>query len=204
MKTAALVMLTLMIIGCDAQITGMAVSHPEAKQMKVLFIVAQKDFRDEELSEPRKALEKAGHLTRVASITTDTAIGMMGSKVTPDLAIADANASDFDMVVVVGGKGAPELAKHPEVKALIQEFDSQQKFVTAICIGPTILAQAGVLKGKRATVYSTDEAIVQIEDAGAVYLNEAVVRDGRIITACGPTAARDFGSELVTVLNDKL
>jgi protease I len=202
MRTVLFLMLCLVVVGCTAQITGMAISQPEAKHMNVLFIIAQKDFRDEELAEPKKALEKAGHSTRIASLTTATATGMMGMKVTPDMSVANVSVDDFDMVVVIGGKGAPSLADYPEVLKLLQDADRDHKFVTAICIGPTILAKAGILSGKRATVFPTDEAIAQIEDGGAVYLNEAVVRDGKIITANGPAASHEFGAELVSALSE--
>jgi len=167
---------------------------------KALFIIAQKNFRDEELSKPKQILERAGYGVDVASITTDTATGMLGGVVRPDLAVRDADITDYDMVVVVGGFGAPELAKHQEVIDLLALAEDKGKKLGAICLGPMVLAKAGVLQDKRATVYKTKESVAALEQGGAVFVDQSVVVDNDLVTANGPGAAEAFGNELVKLL----
>jgi len=166
------------------------------KKGKILFVVAQKDFRDEELSKPKKILDDAGYATRVASITTDFAYGAMGAKIKPDLAVKDAKAEDYEYVVVVGGSGAPKLADYPEVLELL----GNAKKVAAICAGPMVLARAGVLNGKNATVFKSQELLDALEQGGANFLDKSVVVDGTTVTANGPGAAEEFGKKMLEVL----
>jgi len=214
MKLELIVVLAFFLIaGCarESQITGTTVKNtvndgpqtrapPSEPGKNVLFIIAQKDFRDEELTQPRAILEEAGHKVRVASPTGETATGMLGLTVRPDLAVKEANLDDYDMVVVVGGTGSPELANYPEVLNLISSAYDAGKPIGAICLGPMVLAKAGVLRGKRATVSSSAESLTALAEGGAVVTYDPVARDGNIITANGPGAATAFGNELARVL----
>jgi len=170
---------------------------------RVLFIIAQNNFRDEELTIPRRVLGNAGIPSDVASLTTDTATGMFGLEVMPDVRVIDVQLDKYTMVVVVGGSGALDLAEREEVTGFVHEADQQGKLLGAICLGPTVLAQAGVLEGKRATVWSSAvsrESIKTLEDNGALYVHEPVVVDGRIVTAWGPDKAQGFGEKLVEMI----
>jgi len=167
---------------------------------RVLFIIAQKNFRDEELAKPKQILESAGYECKVASITTGVAQGMLGARVKPDLAVKDARIDDYDLVVVVGGPGSPELASHEEVMSLLRAAKEKNKVIGAICLGPMILAKAGVLEGRKATVFKTSESLSALESGGAVLVDQSVVVDGRVVTANGPGAAEGFGNELVKLL----
>ena len=127
----------------------------------------------------------------------------MESEVEPDIAVKDADLSKYKSVVLIGGPGAPTLGDHSEVLELIKEADGQGKVVAAICISPTILAKAGVLEGKKATVWNEDgKQAGVIESAGAEFVDEPVVQDGRIVTANGPAAAKAFGRKIVEVVGD--
>ena len=95
-------------------------SEPSQPLGKVLFIIAQASFRDEELLKPQQILEKAGYGTDVTSLTTDHAMGMMGTIIKPDLAVRDVNLDDYIMIVVVGGSGAPSLARSADVINLLK------------------------------------------------------------------------------------
>ncbi len=168
----------------------------------VLFIIAQENFRDEELTEPKQALEAAGAKVTVASISTDEARGMLGMRIKPDIAVRDVNTAEYDMLVVVGGSGSPKLAEYPEVLNVIKRFDEQGKPIAAICLAPYVLAKAGVLGDKRVTVYPADFALAELRRANATYVEEAVVVDGRLITADGPQSAKRFGEEIVKLLSE--
>ncbi|MBW2990642.1 DJ-1/PfpI family protein [Candidatus Woesearchaeota archaeon] len=167
---------------------------------KVLFIIAQIGYQDKELGTPKEIVENAGYKAEVASLTTDTASGALGGRLKPDLAVKDANIDDYDLIVVVGGPGSPELAKHNEVLNLLSQAKENNKKLGAICLAPMVLAKAGVLQGKRATVFKTSESIAALEQGGASLEEKDVVVDTDLVTANGPGAAQDFGDELVRLV----
>ena len=167
---------------------------------KVLFIIAQQNFRDEELETPKRILEENGVQTTIASITKNEAVGMLGARVQPDIAVRDTNPDDYDALIVVGGSGSPRLADYPEVLSIIRRFDEQKKLIAAICLAPTVLAKAGILNGVTVTVYPTDWSIATLQKYGANYTKEHVVVDGRIITADGPESAEEFGKKILEIL----
>jgi len=169
---------------------------------RVLFIIAQKNFRDEELLHPKKILEDGGYQCDIASITREPAVGMLGAQVKPDLAVKEAKIDDYDAVIVVGGSGSPTLAEHEEVLRLLQEAAANKKIIGAICLGPMVLARAGVLAGKKATIWCSPskKEVSYLEDGGAQFVEQDVVQDGNIITANGPHAANEFGKTILKAL----
>ncbi|UZE92349.1 MAG: DJ-1/PfpI family protein [Methanosarcinales archaeon] len=168
---------------------------------KVLILIAPKDFRDEEFQESFDACKNAGFDVTVASLTTDVCVGMFGVRVTPDCGIDEVDASQFDAIIVVGGSGTPVLKQYPKVLQIIQNAAAQNKILAAICLGPIVFAKAGVLRGKRATVFSS--GVSEIKSGGAEYVPEPVVIDGNLITADGPDAAARFGETVVKALTNK-
>lgn len=167
-------------------------------EKRVVMVIAQKNFRDEELEEPKTILQRNGISVTVASAAKRTAVGKLGAVVQPDAALADINAGDFDAVVFVGGGGAAQYFDDPAALGLAGAAYDACKVVAAICIAPVILARAGLLKGKRATVFPEDsDAIAAV---GAQYTGKPVEVDGKIITANGPAAAGAFGTALVKAL----
>ena len=170
---------------------------------KVLMIIAPKNFRDEELLHPKQELEKAGIEVIIASKTLGLAKGMFGATVRPDLTLGEVRVRDYDAVVFVGGIGSSVYFDIKEAHSIANEAYGLGKKVCAICIAPVTLANAGLLKGKRATVWSspTDDSYVRmIEAKGAKFTDKPVEVDGDIITARGPEAAREFGRILVREL----
>lgn len=168
---------------------------------KILMIIAKAKFRDEEYLEPRKALESEGAAITVASSSLDTAEGMLGLKVKPDVLIGSVKEQDFDGVVFVGGGGSKEYFDSPVAHNLAREFHDHGKLTSAICIAPAILANAGLLKGKKACSFPSSEPALKTH--GAVLTGEDAVRDGKIVTAVGPEAAKKFGQKLIEVLSGK-
>jgi protease I len=163
----------------------------------VLAVVSPKEFRDEELFEPRAALEARGARVVVASAGRARASGMLGGHVDPALALEDCRAADWDAILIVGGIGAPHaLWGSAPLHALVREMYAQGKIVAAICLSGAVLANAGVLEGKRATVFRTDRSLAALRAGGAIYVAEPVVRDGQVITAEGPAAAKRFAAAI--------
>jgi protease I len=170
---------------------------------KIAIIIAFRDFRDEEYFIPKEVLEKAGAEIKTASTELGTAIGSQGGEAGVDIKLADLNVSDFDAVVFVGGGGAPKYLDNETSYKIAKDAVSQGKVLAAICIAPTILAKAGVLSGKKATVWSSplDKSAIKIlKENNVVYQDESVVVDGRIITANGPGAAEEFGQKIIEAL----
>lgn len=167
---------------------------------RVLFVIAPERFRDEELSVPSAAIERAGHSVTVASSRACTASGMLGAKVQA-AAIAECAGQEWDAVVVVGGSGSPDHLWNLEpLLNIIRRLFAAGRPVAAICLSGAVLARAGVLSGKKATVYATSRAISELKRGGATYVEEPVVVDGSIVTASGPEAAPAFGAALVQLL----
>jgi len=165
---------------------------------KVLMIIAPKNFRDEELLRPKEILEKAKANVTIASKGVKTAKGMLGSSVSVDLDLSQVNVKDYDAIVFVGGTGAEVYFNDSKALKIAKEAYEQDKVVAAICIAPSILANAGILEGKQATAFPSEAS--NLEANGARYTGEAVTIDGRIITAKGPEAASQFGNAIAKAL----
>ncbi len=170
---------------------------------KVLMIVAFRDFKDEEYFIPREILEKAGAKIMVASDKKGVAFGAAGGEANVDLTIDEVAADDFDAVIFIGGSGAQKYIDDSRCHNIVRGVVEKKKVLAAICIAPAILARAGMLSGKKATVWSSpmDKTAIKIlEKNGAKYMKEPVVVDGKIITANGPGAAEEFGRKIVEVV----
>lgn len=165
---------------------------------RVIMIVANRNFRDEEYKMPREILESQGIEVKVASSSMHTCRGMLGTMVLPDMLITDVNVLDYDAVIFVGGSGASEYWNDPTALSIAKECNIENKLLCAICIAPVTLANAGVLRGKKATVFSSEAG--KLKDKGANYTGSDVEVDGKIITANGPTAAAKFGETIASLL----
>lgn len=165
---------------------------------KAVLVIAEKNFRDEEYLVPKGLLEEAGIEVLTASTTKNQAEGKLGARVQPDILLTEVEPAEIDALVFIGGGGSSQYFDDPAVHTLAQETASAGKLLAAICIAPVILARAGLLKEKKATVYI--DGVEELRRAGAVYTEKPVVTDGRLLTANGPEAAEAFGRELVTLL----
>jgi len=177
-----------------------------SKKKTAVMIIAFRDFKDEEYFFSKEVLEKAGVEIVTASDELGTAIGVSGAEAEVDLFIEDLTVENFDAIIFIGGPGALKHLDNEVSYNIAQEALSRDKVLGAICISPVILAKAGVLKEKKATVWSDalDKSPIRIlENNGAIYDSEDVVIDGKIVTANGPAAAEAFGEALVEVLQEK-
>lgn len=168
------------------------------EKSKILLVVAPQNFRDEELAEPKKVLEESGARVEVASKGAREATGMFGATVSINKDINEARVDDYDAIVFIGGTGASVYFNDQTALNLAKTAFEKGKVVGAICIAPSILANAGVLSGKQATAFSSEAENLRAK--GAQYTGEAVTVDGKIITARGPEAATEFGKKLAEAL----
>jgi len=169
---------------------------------KVLMIIASQNFRDEELLKPRDLFIKEGMEVVLASSSLEISRGMLGATVKPDILINNIKVEDFEAIIFVGGTGASEYWNNPIAHKIVKEAVSLNKLICAICIAPVTLANAGILDGKKATVFRSE--VKAIKRKGAIYTGKAVEVDGNIITAEGPQAAEEFGKTIINLLLKKI
>jgi protease I len=165
---------------------------------RVLMVVAPERFRDEELFDTRAVLESRGHSVVVASTHAGECPGSRGGRVLAEAVLGDQRAADFDAVVFVGGGGSKLLWRDEDALRLAREAQAGAKVLGAICLAPVILANAGVLRGKNATVAGTEAKTIEAQ--GATYSGPGVTVDGNIVTANGPKSSTAFGESIAGLL----
>ena len=163
------------------------------------MIIASSNFRDEEYKEPREILEAQGAKVTVASSTLKGGRGMLGLFVQPDILLNQVEVKDYDAILFIGGSGSSEYWNDKTAHGIAQEAVKQDKVLGAICIAPVTLANAGVLKGKKVTVWPSEG--MRIRNLGIQYIPSSVQVDGKIITADGPKSAKAFGEAIVKTLS---
>lgn len=173
------------------------------KNKNILMIIAHRGFRDEELLTPKKIFEGAGANVVIASTSLTPATGMFGAKATPNILLKDADINKYDAVIFVGGSGSEVYFGDPTAHSIAKNAHAANKIIGAICIAPGILANAGILKGRKATIWAGDTKYVNVLRGNNVnYTGEAVTKDGKIITANGPEAAEQFGNDIAKAINN--
>lgn len=161
---------------------------------KALFVIAPKDFKDVEYLTPKQILADGGVETITASLEKQ-AIGIDGAKIEVDLLLDEVNEI-YDAIIFIGGPGSKIYFENTKAHELIKKHNQEGKIIAAICIAPTILANAGILQGKKATIFPGFDK--NLKDAN--YTGEKVTVDNNIVTASDPTAAGLFGLELLKKL----
>ena len=187
-----MILLLLLLGGCDP-------ATEPSQQLKVIMIRAPQYYCDEELFHIRAALAKKNIGLVVASTTTAEALGeRLGVKIKPDITIHEVDIKEFVGIVIGSGTGCKEsLWQNENLREIVKLAYAQNKFVAAGCNAPVVLARAGILKERRATVFSNNENIMELKNAAAVYKNEPVVVDGNIITSRDLMALKDFVEAIV-------
>jgi protease I len=170
---------------------------------KIAIAIAYRNFRDEEYEVPHKIFEELGADVRTFSDELGVAQGVDGMEVSVDAKLVDLDVTEFDAIVFVGGPGTLEHLDVSESYQIAKDAITKNKILSAICVAPEILAKAGVLQGKKATVWTSSlnkDAQRVLEQNGAIYQSDSLVVDGKIITADGPEAAEEFANKIVDVL----
>jgi protease I len=170
-----------------------------------ILIVAADGFEEWELFGPREILQKRGAEVVLASLKLDpiqaTVHDDPGKTIRPDLTVDEANADDFDALILPGGVRNPDtLRLHGNVIELIRAFDRQGKPIGAICHGPWLLIEADLLRGRTATSWPSIRT--DLRNAGANVVDEAAVTDGNIVTSRNPGDVEAFTNALVDLIED--
>jgi protease I len=189
---SAMILPPLLLGGCDP-------ATEPSQQLKVIMVRAPQYYCDEELFHIRAALAKKNVGLVIASTTTAEALGeRLGVKIKPDITIHEVDIKEFVGIVIGSGTGCKEsLWQDENLREIVKLAYAQNKFVAAGCNAPVVLARAGILKERRATVFSNNENIMELKNAAAVYKNEPVVVDGNIITSRDLMALKDFVEAIV-------
>jgi protease I len=170
----------------------------ESAMQKTLLTFVDDLYEDLELWYPRLRLEEAGYALRMAALELKIYKGKHGYPAKADLLLSKARSADFCGLLIPGGFMPDKLRRGPKVLSLTREFSEQGKLVAFICHGGWIPISAKILKGKRATgsLGIKDD----LENAGAIWVNEPVVVDGNLISSRTPVDLAPFARAMVDFL----
>ena len=167
-------------------------------------VLATDGFEYSELTEPKRLLEEAGaEVTVIAPGDARQIKGWKGGdwagSVPVDMKLEEADASDFDALVLPGGVINPDkLRTQPAAVKLVQAFAEAGKTVAAICHGPWTLINAGQVDGRKVTSWPSLRQ--DLENAGAKWEDREVVRDGNLITSRKPDDIPAFANAVIDAL----
>jgi protease I len=169
------------------------------KDVRVAFLVTD-GFEQVELTEPKKSLEEAGAKTFIVSPKQDKVKGWQktdwGDEFEVDIPLDQAKVENFDALVLPGGQINPDkLRTMDEAISFTKSFFDHGKPVGAICHGPWLLIEAGVLKGRKCTSYHSIKT--DIKNAGGNWVDEEVVVDRGLITSRKPDDIPSFNARII-------
>ncbi|MGC8202531.1 type 1 glutamine amidotransferase domain-containing protein [Aliiroseovarius sp. PTFE2010] len=165
-----------------------------------ILIIATNGFEQSELEFPRDQLRVKGASVHVATPDGQAIKGWEGSdwgrEAEADLKISDAKVDDYDAIVLPGGQINPDILRtKPEAVELVKAFFDAGKTVAAICHGPWLLVEAGVVKGRDVTSYPSIKT--DVVNAGGTWHDKDVVTDKGLITSRNPGDLKAFVSKIV-------
>jgi len=211
----------LFITGCSANVksnigqnTGKQTNQNQQNiqgenMKKIAMIISPKGYQDVEFGTPYRYFKDQGAQVDVYSTKKGTANGALGGTFNVEHTLSELNVSNYNAIVFVGGPGTPLLRNDSNSTKIAKDAVASGKILGAICWSPTILAKAGLLKGKNATVwYGPDPELGMLtseylEEQGAKYTGQDVTVDGNIITADGPTSAQKYAEAIWKKLVEK-
>lgn len=174
-------------------------AQEESKKGEVILIVPSQMCQHIELNGVKSGLTKAGYDVKVAS-SKATAANVMNQPIDVDMTLDKVRQAMRSAlaVVFIGGPGTTEYFNNKEAHAIAKQTLKQKKVLGAICLAPNILANAGVLKGVKATCYAS---FSQANSKAGIKVDQAdVVVDRRIVTGNGPGATAEFTEKLIEEL----
>ncbi|MDQ2843359.1 MAG: type 1 glutamine amidotransferase [Acidobacteriota bacterium] len=167
---------------------------------KKVAILATEGFEYVELVEPKKALEAAGAKTEVVSPKDGQIRGWnhtdWGDSVKVDVSLKSANPANYDALLLPGGVMNPDhLRQDPQAVQFVKSFFEAHKPVAAICHGPWMLVEAGVVKGR--TLTSWPSLQTDIRNAGGKWTDQQVVTDQGLVTSRKPDDIPAFNKKML-------
>lgn len=172
---------------------------------KRIAILATDGFEESELKSPKEAMEKEGFTVEIISEKEGSIKGWKdgnwSNEYKVDSTIANANASDYNALMLPGGVINPDkLRRNEDALKFVKHFFEQKKPVAAICHGPQTLISAEVVKGRKMTSFSSikDDLI----NAGANWVDQEVVVDEGFVTSRSPEDLPAFNSKLIEEIKE--
>jgi len=163
---------------------------------KVLMIVPDRDYNDEDYDRVRKVLESKGIKVTTGSSYVGEIRGVKGGSTRSTVDIDSVKYYDYDALIFTGGPGARRFIDHEKVVKLAK--DAEYKVLGAIGVSPAILAKAEVLKEKKATA---DRSVADLlESKGSAFTAQPVQVDSKIVTAEGSRYAEQFANAVLEAL----
>lgn len=167
---------------------------------KKVAILVTDGFEQVELTEPKQALEEAGATTQIISPAEGKVKGWQhtewGDEFPVDVALSGARAADYDALLLPGGVMNPDKLRMDEnAVKFVQDFASAGKPIAAICHGPWLLVEAGIVKGRNVTSYPSIRT--DMENAGGKWLDQEVVTDNGLVTSRRPRDIPAFNRKMV-------
>ncbi|HEX8850447.1 MAG TPA: type 1 glutamine amidotransferase domain-containing protein [Gemmatimonadaceae bacterium] len=167
---------------------------------KRVAILATDGVEQVELLEPKAALDKAGAKTEVISLKGGEIQGMnhddKGDRIPVDRELADVSAADYDALLLPGGVANPDrLRTDQRAVNFVRDFFERDKPVAAICHGPWLLVEAGVLQGR--TITSWPSLKTDIQNAGGTWVDKTVQVDQRLVTSRKPDDIPQFNQRML-------
>jgi protease I len=172
---------------------------------KHVAILATNGFEQSELEGPMKALEAAGSTVSIISPQKDRIQGMRhadkGDLFDVDIPLAHARPEEFDALVLPGGLMNPdELRSIPEAVAFVRAFGISGKPIGAICHGPWVLIEAGLVENRRLTSWPAIKT--DLVNAGAIWVDDEVVVDNGLVTSRKPADIPAFSAKLIEEIEE--
>ncbi len=172
-----------------------------------VLILATDGFEQDELFKPRQALLDAGVRVTLASLDTAPIQGMKhdrtGDTITPDLTVDAVDTEEYTALLLPGGVANPDkLRINDRAVEIVEEFVEDGKYVAAICHAPWLLIEADVVDG--VTMTSWPSVRTDLANAGAIVVDEEVVRDGQFITSRMPDDIPAFNRVLIEALAEEM
>ncbi len=177
----------------------MSIFSSDKLKGKRIAILATDGFEQAELLEPQKFLENEGATVEVVSLKSGSIKGWdekdWGDKVDVDKTLGDAQAGDYDALVLPGGQMNPDVLRtEPKAVNFVRDFVNAGKVVAAICHGPWTLIEADAVRGKKMTSWPSLQT--DLRNAGAHWQDSEVVVDGNLITSRKPGDLDAFNQKI--------
>jgi protease I len=172
--------------------------------MRVAILVEQ-GFEEVELTQPREALNDAGAETTLVSPRLGRVRGWnhidWGLEMPVDRSLDRAEPEQFDALLLPGGVMNPDtLRMNPDAVAFVRAFHDAGKPIASICHGPWMLVEADIVEGRRVT--SWPSLMTDLNNAGASWVDEPVVRDGNVVTSRKPADLPAFNREMIAMFRE--
>ena len=167
---------------------------------KRIAILAEQDFEDVELMEPLKAMKNAGAQIFIVGSGSQTSYQGKRGKATikVDIDADKVRAEDFDAVIIPGGYAPDKMRLHQPMIDLVRKAHDLGRVIAAVCHGPQLLISAGIVSGRRLT--SWPSVAIDLKNAGAIWVDEPLVKDGNIITSRRPSDLPLFNRAIIQAL----